>query len=68
MGMEQSELDQMGGGSDDMVVFRAELADSIHGDIEPSEAGVRVRWSPLDRGLALLVAAWGAYAASFFVL
>lgn len=68
MGMEQNGMDQIGGGSDDMVVSRAEPADSVHADFDPSRAGVRVRWSPIDRGLALLLAAWGAYAASFFVL
>lgn len=68
MGMEQSGFDQLEGGSDDMVVFKAELADRDRTNVDPTEAGLLMRWSPMDRGLALLLAAWAVYAASFVVL
>jgi hypothetical protein len=50
-----------------MVVFRTEHADArvSTGD---DGAEVVVRWSPMDRGLALLLAAWAMYAESFFIL
>lgn len=67
MGMEQTGLDQISGGSDDMVVFQAELADA---SVNTGDAGavVSLRWSLMDLGLALLLAAWAIYAASFFIL
>ena len=67
MGMEQTGLDQMSGGSEDMVVFQAERADArVSTGDDGAEVGVR--WSLMDRGLALLLAAWAMYAASFFVV
>ena len=67
MGMEQTGLDEMSGGSDDLVVFQADLAGR---DLTAPDtaAPVSVHWSPMDRGLGLLLAAWAVYAASFFVL
>ena len=68
MGMEQTGFDPLEGGSDDIVVFKAELADREKTTGDPAEAGLSMRWSPMDRGLALLLAVWAVYAASFVVL
>ena len=69
MGMEESNLQLMSGGSDDMAVLRAELADRQGGDIRAvGREACRSRWALLDRGLVLLWGAWALYAISFFVL
>lgn len=62
MGMEESGL----GRSDDMSVLQMELeAQRLEGG-QGHSAGVVAHWAPMDLGLGLLLAAWAAYALSFF--
>ena len=67
MGMEESNLQQMSGGSDDMAVLQAEIADQELGQAHPGGDVLRSRWALLDRGLCVLLAAWSTYAISFFM-
>jgi hypothetical protein len=66
MGMEESNLQLMRGGSDDMAVLQAEIADRNPDDLHAG-AGLHARWALLDRGLVLLMVAWGLYALGFYV-
>jgi hypothetical protein len=65
--MEESTLDQIAGGSDDMAVLQAELADRESGQVPADSRGVQARGALMDRGLALLLVAWTMYAASFYL-
>ncbi len=66
MGLEETTLDYLAGGSDDMAVLHTELGKQP--SKTPSTQGIRARWAIMDRGLALLLAAWAAYALSFLIL
>lgn len=70
MGMEESNLQLMRGGSEDMAVLRAEIADrDLSQDLpEPKQAGLHSRWALLDRGMVMLLVAWTLYAISFWAL
>jgi hypothetical protein len=67
MGLEETTLDHLPGGSDDMAVLHAELGEqpSRHGT--RSAAGIHARASIMDRGLAFLLAGWAAYALSLLI-
>lgn len=67
VGMEETTLQLMRGGSDDMAVLQAEIGDSSFGELSTGVEPVRSSWAPLDRGLALLLTAWLLYVVSFFV-
>ena len=67
MGMEETNLQLMRGGSDDMAVLQAEITDRNPDQLHPG-AGLHARWALLDRGLVLLLLAWALYALSFYVL
>jgi hypothetical protein len=66
MGMEESNLQLMRGGSDDMAVLQAEIG-VTNPDHRPAGGRLHVRWALLDRGLVLLIGAWALYALSFYV-
>lgn len=66
MGMEESGLDQLGGGSDDMAVLQMELEARVPENDQEQAAGVVARWALMDLGLALLLTAWAVYAVSFY--
>lgn len=68
MGLEESTLDHLAGGSDDMAVLHTELGKQPSRHENQSAAGICARWAIMDRGLALLLAGWGAYALSFLIL
>jgi hypothetical protein len=63
-GMEETGLQKMAGGSDDMAVLQAEIEDS--GRVSDTD-GVQEQWAPLDKGLGLLLLAWSLYVASWLV-
>jgi len=63
MGMEEGGL---GGDSDDMAVLQMELEAQRTEPREGHSEGVLAHWAPMDLGLGLLLAAWAAYALSFF--
>jgi hypothetical protein len=64
-GMEESGLQKMAGGSDDMAVLQAEIADA--GDASGREEPLQVRWALLDKSLSLLLIAWSLYLVSWLV-
>lgn len=64
IGMEESGLAKMAGGSDDMAVLKAEIAEA--GAPTGTET-VQKRWVPFDKGLCLLLLAWSLYLASWFI-
>jgi hypothetical protein len=66
IGMEETNLQLMRGGSDDMAVLQAEIADR-NPDHPHAGTGLHARWALLDRGLVLLLLAWALYALSFYV-
>lgn len=63
-GMEESGLQKMAGGSDDMAVLQAEIADA--GGPSRRE-GVQPGWGLLDKSSTLLLLAWSLYLVSWFV-
>lgn len=68
MGMEESTLDSMRGGSQAMAVLQAEFAGMEPDRGHARDVGIHARWALMDRGLALLLAGWTFYAASFFII
>lgn len=63
-GMEESGLQKMAGGSDDMAVLQAEIRDAQRSS---GRGAVQTRWAVLDKGSILLLMAWSGYAISWFV-